>query len=45
MNTKSKCILSIKEYNITTRIKVKHVQKDDETPKCITDLTSGQEKD
>ena len=27
MDTTSKCILSIKEYNITTRLKVKHVQK------------------
>ena len=34
----------IKEYNTTTRRKIKQVQKDDKTPKYFIDLTSEQEK-
>ena len=35
----------LKYKKITTRIKIRQVQKDDETSRFFTDLTSRQEKD
>ena len=34
----------MKEYNTTTRVQIKQLQKEDEIPKCITNLTLQQEK-